>query len=145
MAIINDSEHFHQHQTWDKLVRQFVDDKGFVDYKGFKSNETELHKNLDSLTNNPTKTSWTTSQKVAYWINAYNAFTVKLIVDNYGKGNIKDIGVAHQQSPFKIPFFKIGAEEFTLDKLEHEILRKTVEISLDALDEGLRGHAVQRG
>ena len=123
MAIEN-SINIHQHQNWDALVHQFVDDRGFVDYKGFKNNESQLDHYLDSLTNTAPQKNWTNHQKIAYWINAYNAFTVKLIMNNYGKGNIKEIGVLHQQSPFKIPFFKIGANEFTLDKLEHEILRK---------------------
>jgi hypothetical protein len=123
MAIENTID-IHQHQNWDVLVHQFVDDKGFVDYNGFKNNESQLDDYLDSLTNTTPQKNWTNHQKIAYWINAYNAFTVKLIMNNYGKANMKEIGVAHQQSPFKIPFFKIGADEFTLDKLEHEILRK---------------------
>ncbi|MBK0383846.1 DUF547 domain-containing protein [Pedobacter sp. SD-b] len=118
------SDTFHQHLQWDVLVGKFVDNKGFVNYKGFKNEEPELDIYLDLLTKNPPQNEWTVKHKLAYWINAYNAFTVKLITNNYGLGNIKDIGAAHQQSPFKISFFKIGEEEFTLDKLEHEILRK---------------------
>ena len=123
MAIKNIST-IHQHQKWDILVHQLVDDKGFVDYKGFKDSEIELDEYLDLLTQNTPQINWTKNQKLAYWINAYNSFTVKLILNNYGLGDIKQIGAAHKQSPFKIPFFKIGAEDFTLDKLEHEILRK---------------------
>ena len=124
MAILTDSESFHQHQIWDVLVHQFVDDHGFVNYKGFKNNETEVDEYLNLLTQNPPQSNWAISQKLAYWINAYNAFTVKLIMNNYGIGDIRAIGLANQQSPFKISFFKIGEEDFTLDKLEHEILRK---------------------
>ncbi len=124
MAILTDLESFHQHQIWNILVHQFVDNYGFVNYKGFKNNETELDEYLNLLTQNPPQTNWAIPQKLAYWINAYNAFTVKLIINNYGVGDIKAIGVANQQSPFKISFFKIGEENFTLDKIEHEILRK---------------------
>jgi len=123
MAIQN-SITIHHHQKWNILVHQFVDDKGFVDYKGFKNNEAELDEYLDLVTQNPPQSKWTNHQKIAYWINAYNAFTVKLIMNNYGLGDIKAIGLAHQQSPFKISFFKIGEQDFTLDRLEHEILRK---------------------
>ncbi|OAQ38305.1 hypothetical protein A5893_16075 [Pedobacter psychrophilus] len=124
MAIFSNSESFHQHQIWNVLVQKYVDAHGFVNYKSFKNNETELDEYLDLITQNPPKSSWSTSKKLAYWINAYNAFTVKLIMNNYGVGDIKAIGAAHQQSPFKISFFKIGEEDFTLDRLEHEILRK---------------------
>lgn len=123
MAITH-SINIHQHQIWDALVHQFVDDYGFVDYKGFKEAENQLDEYLNLITHNPPQSSWSNHQKLAYWINAYNAFTVKLIMNNYGLGNIKEIGSIHQQSPFKISFFKIGTDDFTLDKLEHEILRK---------------------
>ena len=68
---------------------------------------------------------------LAYWINAYNGFTVKLIVDNYPVESIKDLGPA-----LKIPlikdvwhykFFKIGGQESSLDEIEHSILRKEFE------------------
>lgn len=117
-------KNFHQHLVWDELVLQHVSDKGFVDYKGFKKDEEKLDDYLYSLSSNPPLHKWTTHQKIAFWINAYNAFTVKLILKNYGVQSIKDIKTETQTSPWKILFFKIGLEEFTLDKIEHEILRK---------------------
>ncbi|MDA9555708.1 DUF547 domain-containing protein [Pelobium sp.] len=119
-----DITNFHHHLIWDNLVRRYVSDNGFVDYQGFKSEEAILDQYLDLLTENPPQTNWTDEQKIAFWINAYNAFTVKLILKNYGVQSIKDIKTETQTSPWKIPFFKIGLEEFTLDKIEHEILRK---------------------
>ncbi len=115
-------ENFHGHAIWSELVKRFVSKNGFVDYKGFKNNETKLDEYLALLSFHTPSNDWTDQQKLAYWINAYNAFTVKLILKNHGVASIKDIKT--DSSPWKIPFFKIGSEEFTLDKIEHEILRK---------------------
>jgi hypothetical protein len=123
MAISNITN-LHHHLTWNTLVQSFVSDAGFVDYKGFKSKETDLDNYLNMLTDNSPQLSWTNNQKIAFWINAYNAFTVKLILKNYGVASIKDIKTGAQTSPWKIPFFKIGTDDFTLDRIEHEILRK---------------------
>lgn len=119
---INNATIIHQHQKWNILVKQFVDGHGFVDYKGFKTNENKLDDYLNTITNNCPNNNWTVQEKIAFWINAYNAFTVKLILINYGVASIKNINP--ETSPWKIPFFKIGEGEFTLDKIEHEILRK---------------------
>lgn len=117
------------HQAWDDLVSQYVDSKGMVDYKGFLKDKAKLDAYLNTLSKNPPdRNSWSKDEQMAYWINAYNAFTVKLIVDNYPTESIKDLGPA-----LKIPlisdvwhykFFKIGGEEFSLDEIEHGILRK---------------------
>mgnify|MGYP001105474537 CR=1 FL=1 len=37
--------------------------------------------------------AWTRNQKLAFWINAYNAYTVKLILDHYPDKSIRDIGL----------------------------------------------------
>lgn len=114
----------HDHLLWDQLVKKFVSITGFVDYKGFKMDEHQLTAYLHQLSENPASADWPNEQQLAYWINAYNAFTVLLIVQNYGVQSIKEIQQDGVSSPWKIPFFTIGGEEFTLDKIEHSILRK---------------------
>ncbi|MCK5368247.1 MAG: DUF547 domain-containing protein, partial [Cyclobacteriaceae bacterium] len=63
-----------------------------------------------------------------YWINAYNAFTVKLIIDHYPLESIKDIGSAIQipfvNSPWDIKFIEINGKKLDLNNIEHSILRK---------------------
>ncbi len=112
------------HELWHKLLQELVSADGFVNYAGFKQNETELDKYLNLLRNNPPQEESSENYKITYWINAYNAFTVKLILMHYGITSIKDIKIAGYDSPWKIPFFTIGKEDFTLDKIEHDILRK---------------------
>ena len=114
----------HRHRLWNQLLAEWVSEKGFVNYRGFKTSEKKLDLYLSKLSTDFPDSSWTRNEKLAYWINAYNAFTIKLILTHYGVKSIKDIKQSPYTSPWKIPFFKIGDVSFTLDKIEHEILRK---------------------
>ena len=117
------------HQAFDELLKKHVTKDGIVNYKGFIQEKAKLDKYLDLLSNNaPDREKWSKDEQLAYWINAYNAFTVKLIVDNYPTKSIRDLG-----PKLKIPlikdvwhyqFFKIGGVESSLDEIEHSILRK---------------------
>jgi hypothetical protein len=120
------------HKAWDELLKANVSTNGIVNYKGFISEKAKLETYLKSISENaPDRKTWSKNEQLAYWINAYNAFTVKLIVDNYPVESIKDLGPA-----LKIPlikdvwhykFFKIGGQESSLDEIEHSILRKEFE------------------
>ena len=120
------------HKTWNELLKANVSTDGTVNYKGFIKEKAKLEAYLKSLSENaPDRKTWSKNEQLAYWINAYNAFTVKLIVDNYPVESIKDLGPA-----LKIPmikdvwhykFFSIGGQESSLDEIEHSILRKEFE------------------
>lgn len=117
------------HQIWDELLQKHVRANGMVDYKGFIKDGEKLQKYLDLLSKGaPDPNKWSRDERLAYWINAYNAFTIKLIIDNYPVESIQDL-----HPTIKIPlvntvwhkkFFKIGGEEASLDEIEHDILRK---------------------
>jgi len=66
------------------------------------------------------------SDRLALYINAYNAYTVKLILDNFKDGkpvsSIKSLG-GFFSGPWKISFCRIGGEIYTLDNIEHDIIR----------------------
>ena len=66
---------------------------GKVNYKGIKD-DFNYKKYITIISANPPQESWTSDEKLVYWMNAYNAFTVKLIIDNYPLKSIKDIGFA---------------------------------------------------
>jgi hypothetical protein len=106
-----------------------VDQDGFVDYKGFISDSIAFHQYLEELQNHaPDKQTWTVEEQLAYWINAYNAFTIKLIIDHYPVESIKDIGgfiqIPFISSPWDIKFIEIGGRKYDLNNIEHSILRK---------------------
>ncbi len=114
------------HELWDSLVQEHVSEAGKVDYKGFIKDSVQLNKYLMLIGKNHANDSWTKEQRLAYWINAYNAFTVKLIVDNYPVKSIKDIkkGLSLISTVWDIEFIDIEAVTYSLGNIEHDILRK---------------------
>lgn len=116
----------HKHEQWDELTKKYVTDKGFVNYKGFIKDSTKLNSYLDLLAANHPKESWSDAQKKAYWINAYNAFTIQLIIRNYPVKSIKDLGgsIYRVNTPWDIKFIHLGDETYDLNNIEHSILRK---------------------
>lgn len=117
------------HQLWDQLVKSHVKANGMVDYKGFIREKPKLESYLKLLSENaPDRSKWTKNEQLAYWINAYNAFTVKLIVDHYPTKSIRDLGpilkIPFLKDVWHYEFFKIGGVAMSLDKIEHGIIRK---------------------
>jgi len=119
------------HLKWTELLRKYVDTKGFVNYKGLVQDKSKLNDYTEDLSANPPQENWSENEKLAYWINAYNAFTVKLIVDNYPLESIKDlnptIAIPTVSTIWTKKWFQIGGEDFSLDRIEHKILRKEFE------------------
>lgn len=116
------------HGDFDRLLKKYVDEKGLVNYKGFKSDEKAFNQYLDLLSKNPPTDKTPKNEQMAYWINAYNAYTIRLILDHYPLKSIKDIGskikIPFVTTPWAAKFFTIGGEKMSLDNIEHGTLRK---------------------
>jgi hypothetical protein len=116
------------HDTFDALLKKHVSSDGKVNYKGFIKDSVELNKYLALLSKTPPNAKWSREEQIAYWINAYNAFTIKLITRHYPVKSIKDIGsiilIPCVNSPWDFKFFVIGSEKMDLNTIEHEKLRK---------------------
>jgi hypothetical protein len=110
------------HGLWNDLLGKYVTD-GVVDYRGFKAEEERLDRYLDGLAAADTK-AMTRNQALAFYINAYNAWTVKLILSAYpGVRSIKELGSVFQ-SPWKKEIVRIDGNLVSLDHIEHAIIRK---------------------
>lgn len=107
------------HSQWDQLLKKHVDEKGLVDYKGFQNDVLELDGYLRMLSKNAPTDAWSRKELLAYYINLYNAATVKLIVENYPVKSIKDIS-----RPWGKDRIAIADKMISLDQIEHGILRK---------------------
>lgn len=105
---------------WATLLAKHVRD-GVVDYKGFKADQTKLEAFLEEL-GKVDATSLSPKAQMAYYINVYNAWTIKLMLDNYGVKSIRDIG-SLLKSPWKIRLVRLKNETVTLDYVEHDVLR----------------------
>lgn len=114
------------HQQWDNLVKKYVDRNGLVNYKGFQKDKGELNDYLKTLSDNSPQSSWSKDEQKAYWINAYNAFTVSLILQHYPVKSIKDIAgkIYKINTPWDIKFINIGGKKYDLNNIEHGMLRR---------------------
>jgi hypothetical protein len=109
------------HVIWAELLNNHVKPGG-VDYAGFKSEEEKLDQYLKVLEDTDPK-MLSHNDQFAFYINAYNAWTIKLILSAYpGVKSIKELGT-FWKSPWEKKFVRINGEVLTLDNIEHHILR----------------------
>lgn len=109
-----------EHTAWDELLRNNVSSSGQVNYRSLKSNVAALDAYLEELAQYPPQSDWSKNEIMAYWINAYNAYTVKLIINNYPVSSIKDIDGGN---PWGTKWIKIGGKTYSLNQIENDILR----------------------
>ncbi len=106
------------HGAFDKLLGETVKD-GRVDYAAIKKHKARLDAYLATLADaKPERLS--KDGALAFWINAYNAFTLKLIINHYpGVKSITDIPDAWKKKDWRV-----AKLERSLDEIEHQIIRK---------------------
>ncbi|WBX73540.1 DUF547 domain-containing protein [Tenacibaculum pacificus] len=114
---------FGQTSTFDNLLKEHVNNKGIVNYKNLKKDEAKLDSYLSYLNKTSPQKKWTPSKTKAFWVNAYNAYTLKIILNNYPIKSILKIK-EHKKDAWNISFAKVGGKTYTLNFIEHEILRK---------------------
>ena len=107
------------HSVWNTLLQRHVDGNGNVNYSGFKQDGEELSNYLNHLAQHPPSQTWSKEDSLAYYINLYNAATVKLIVNHYPVEGIKDI-----PNRWSKKWIKVGNNVLSLNGIEHDILRK---------------------
>lgn len=118
----------HSHAAWTALLHKHVivnESASQVDYLSFKKDAgafDEYTRNLSAVTK-AEYDGFSQEQKIAFLINAYNAFTIKIILEHYPVKSIKDIGSLFRNT-WKIKFINLLGKEMSLDAIEHEHLRK---------------------
>jgi len=120
----------HTHAHWDALTRKHVTwlpggHASQVDYRGFKTERETLKRYLDELSSvtQSQYDTWNRPQQLAFLLNAYNAYTVELILTEYPDVNsIKDLGSLFA-SPWKKRFFTLLGKPRHLDDIEHGMIR----------------------
>jgi len=121
----------HSHGIWNGLVGKHVvlaagGKASRVRYAEFGGDRPVLKAYLDTLSavTEMEFGRWTKHQQMAFLINAYNAFTVELILAHYPVKSIKDIGGDLFNNRWKKRFFRLLGQDFSLDQIEHGMLRK---------------------
>lgn len=120
----------HRHAAWDALLAKHVlvldgGNASQVRYTGMQVDRALLAAYLASLSavTEADYASWSRSLRLAFLINAYNAFTVELVLGKYPDlKSIKDLGSVFQ-SPWKKTFFTLLGEQRSLDDVEHGLVR----------------------
>ena len=110
------------HALWNALLSEYVSTNGMVDYRGFEEERDKLEAYLDMLGSHVPGDHWSREAKLAYYINLYNAGTVRLILEHYPLASIKDI-----RNPWGKDRLRIGDRFYSLNDIEHGILRKMEE------------------
>jgi hypothetical protein len=115
-----------QTTIFNDLLQKYVTNEGVVDYKKF--NGPKLKKYLIYLEKTTIDISWSNNKKKAFWINTYNAYTIYFILQALKAEKIKSITEIKKEgkNAWKIPFVNVGGIRYSLDHIEHEILRKTL-------------------
>ncbi len=130
LAGVVDAKGF-DHSAWNEMLKRNVvyinnGHASRVNYKNLQADEKKLDGYLETVSavSRSDFDKWPEAEKLAFLFNAYNAFTIKLILSKYPDlKSIKDLGSIFS-SPWKKKFFKLFGEEFYLDKIEHETIRK---------------------
>jgi hypothetical protein len=116
------------HSAWDALLKKYVDAQGQVAYQAWKNSAGDsqvLDAYINSLSRANTQTQASREAKLAFWINAYNAVTVKGILREYPTTSIRN----HTAKVFGYNIWQdlmltVGNSTYSLEDMEHKVLRK---------------------
>ena len=111
------------HSSFDKLLKKYVKGNGvkYSSWSKSRSDKETLNNYIESLSR-AKPSSMSRSKSQAFYINLYNAVTIKLILDHYPVKSIKKIGGVFG-SPWKMKLVKVEGKELTLNDIEHGIIR----------------------
>jgi Protein of unknown function, DUF547 len=108
------------HEDFDVLLKKHVSATGKVNYKGFKEDKAALENYITWLSENTPTAQTSKNEKLAYWINAYNALTIKLILDNYPLPKITNLDGG---KTWDVKRFTLGGKKYSLNDIENTIIR----------------------
>ena len=107
------------HSALEALLRNHVDDEGWVDYERLQANAPDLDAYIKAVARAPFN-EMGRDEKLALLINAYNAFTLRLILDYYPLKSIYDIP---EDQRWEAARWNVGGNIWSLSQIEHEQIR----------------------
>ncbi|MEM6988692.1 MAG: DUF547 domain-containing protein [Pseudomonadota bacterium] len=120
----------HSHEAWSNLLEKHVvwldGVASQVDYTGMAADHEQLKTYLQTLRDVTPRSyrKWSKDERLAFLINAYNAYTIDLVLTEYPElDSIKEIGGLFR-SPWKLEVGKLLGQPRTLDEIEHEMIRE---------------------
>jgi len=107
------------HSAFDSLLHKHVTEGGFVDYDGLKKDPAALDAYITTIGKADVETLGR-DERLAFLINAYNAFTLRLILDHYTIDSIKDIPSDQRWDAKR---WEVAGGTYSLNQIEHELIR----------------------
>lgn len=127
------SEGEFDYSDYRKVLRDNVDELGRVNYRKLKALHHDLDNFLESIAELQYEVyeKWNDDEKIAFWINCYNAITLKAVIDHYPIKSswltvfrYRKKSVRHITGMWNKLKFPVLGKEMTLDNIEHDVLRK---------------------
>ncbi len=109
------------HSHFDAALKDHVVN-GMVEYEAMKTDKRFIVY-INVLTSTDPSEITDENERLAFWINAYNAFAIKLVCDNLPLKSINELGQG-SVSARDIAWIEIGGKQYSLNQIEHEIIRK---------------------
>ncbi len=110
------------HAAFNTMLQKFVSNTGAVNYAGWKKSESTLDAYLVSLAAAIPTSATAKNEALAYWINAYNAYTIKLILKNYPVVKITDLNAG---KPWDVQWITLAGKKYSLNDIENKVIRPT--------------------
>jgi len=107
----------------DRFLQKYVSSSGKVNYGGMKKELDVLDSYISELNNTSPASDWSKNEKKAYYINAYNAYTVKLVLTKYPIKSVKEARFSGKDI-WNVRLVNLGGKMYTLSYVENQILRK---------------------
>jgi hypothetical protein len=124
----------HNHNQWSKFLDKFLVRKGkqtLIQYRNILKKPQLLQSYLNELEDVSLAEfkNFSKDQRLSFWINAYNAYTIKLVSDHYPVKSIREIKSGFFSGllglgPWKKDFIRLFGKKYSLDDIEHQIIRK---------------------
>ena len=105
---------------YQQLLSKYVNAAGMVRYSDLKREVAQLEAYTEALSDDPTFTSGTRDEKLALWINAYNAYTLLMIAKHFPIHSIRKL---YEGKPWDVEWIRIGKKTYSLNQIENDIIR----------------------
>jgi hypothetical protein len=106
--------------SYDAFLRKYVNSSGAVNYNSIKENNNELNKIVAQFEKVTKVNSYSKEEQLAFWINTYNIFTIKLIADNYPLQSIQKLDGG---KTWDIKRVTTNGTKYSLNQIENDIIR----------------------
>ena len=118
------------HSAFDRVLKRHVDAQGEVDYAALSQDADSVLTPYLQMLAATDPSNLDREERLAFWINAYNAYTLKLVADHYPVESIRDIkpgagpSIPKVNSPFQLEVGAVADTVRSLDDIEHGIIRE---------------------